>query len=87
MSYQVIGKCSLCGGEVVLDDHWMATVPQKPYCRSCHATARPPQNVIDMEPPSKGNVYRTCTCGQTAGGPCEVHGGIAWPEPSRTTGR
>jgi ribosomal protein S27AE len=54
MSYTVIGACSLCGGPVVLLDHWYGTVPQRGTCQKCHAVAKPPQNVIDMEPRQRG---------------------------------
>lgn len=55
MSYTVMGKCSLCGGEVILHDVWASTVPQKPRCATCGATAKPPQNVIEMERPSSSD--------------------------------
>lgn len=45
-----IGKCSLCGGEVVGDDGaWFGKPPPPSYCLGCGATSkRTPDNVIPM---------------------------------------
>lgn len=47
-----IGTCSLCGGRVVLHEHWMSVRPQIPHCESCGARASQPHGpVIPMERP------------------------------------
>lgn len=49
-----IGTCSLCGGRVVLHEHWMSVNPQIPHCESCGARAAEPHGpVIPMEPPAR----------------------------------
>jgi hypothetical protein len=49
----VIGLCSMCGGEVtVYLGAWMGLIPPRPSCSSCGAVpAAPKLPVIPMEPP------------------------------------
>lgn len=44
---KIIGKCSLCGGDVVIPYVWHGTIPPKPTCSFCGATQKMP--VIEME--------------------------------------
>lgn len=46
----VIGKCSICGGRVVMPHAWMSVNPPVPRCESCHAFAANHGPVITMEP-------------------------------------
>jgi len=47
---QVIGRCSLCGGTVVVPVAFMSTVPPQPRCRDCGAVgAEPALPVIPMK--------------------------------------
>lgn len=52
MNDTVIGKCSLCGGHVVIPGVWAGTVPPKPTCSSCGGTVedRSALPVIPMTP-------------------------------------
>ena len=47
---KVIGKCSLCGGEVCVPKAWHGTHPPTPTCRQCHAVAEVAGPVIPMKP-------------------------------------
>jgi len=42
MNDHIIGKCSLCGGDVVLPVVWSGIVPPTPRCRMCWAEAASP---------------------------------------------
>ena len=46
-----IGRCSICGGDVVIPMHWSAVVPPVPTCTSCGATKRRRLPTVEMEPP------------------------------------
>lgn len=51
MSFKVIGKCSECGGRVVVPTVWFGIYPPNPYCETCHAIAKDNLHIIDMNPP------------------------------------
>ncbi len=47
----VVGTCSLCGGAVVLQKDWYASVPQTPKCNACWAIPESSHGpVIHMKP-------------------------------------
>jgi len=46
----VIGACSLCGGSVVMPDHWLSVRPPVPSCERCHAVRASVLPVIPMRP-------------------------------------
>lgn len=50
MSVRVIGKCSLCGGRVVVPSAWWSINPPVPTCEKCGAVADTPGPVIPMKP-------------------------------------
>ncbi len=52
MSYKIIGRCSECGGNVVVPAIWYGVNPPTPYCESCHATMVNNLPVIPMKPNS-----------------------------------
>lgn len=35
---RVIGRCSICGGNVTFPDVWLGITPPKPVCIGCGAT-------------------------------------------------
>lgn len=39
MGYNVVGKCSLCGGKVMVPDVWFGIYPPDETCSSCGAIA------------------------------------------------
>jgi len=46
-----IGKCSRCGGDVELPDHWFGVQRARATCTSCHAVSADDfHKVIPMEP-------------------------------------
>lgn len=46
-----IGKCSRCGGDVDLPDHWFGVQRARATCTSCHAVSADDfRQVIPMEP-------------------------------------
>lgn len=47
--YTVIGKCSICSGEVRLDTVVGSVVPPKPKCISCGAVKKDNTPIIEME--------------------------------------
>lgn len=47
MMDKIIGRCSLCGGNVTVATYTYSTVPPVPTCQSCGATAAQP--TINME--------------------------------------
>ncbi len=46
----VIGKCSICGGRVMVPSIWMGIFPPHPTCESCGAIAQTKGPVIPMQP-------------------------------------
>jgi len=46
---EVIGKCSKCGGRVVVPREWMGTQPPIPVCRSCGAKKKSNLPIVEME--------------------------------------
>lgn len=50
MTYRIIGRCSLCGGNVTLPETWAGTQPPTPGCMNCGAVKRNDLPVIDMVP-------------------------------------
>ena len=55
---QVIGKCSCCGGRVVLPTAWLSVIPPVPTCESCGAT-QSSGPVIQMEPRRMRTIQRS----------------------------
>lgn len=54
---QVIGRCSICGGEVTVPVMWWGVIPPTPTCSKCGATeAKAAGPVIPMVP---GREWRT----------------------------
>ena len=51
----VIGRCSICGGNVEIPDVWYGVDPPKGTCRSCGAVKRDDLPVVNMEP--RGSRY------------------------------
>jgi hypothetical protein len=51
MSYQIVGKCSLCGGRVILPTIWWGVVPPRATCEKCGAVEDQDHNlpVIPMK--------------------------------------
>lgn len=52
---KVIGRCSICNGNVVVPDVWMGVIPPTPTCSSCGATKSINDHlpVIEMTPSNK----------------------------------
>jgi hypothetical protein len=51
--YEVIGKCSICGGDVEgFVGPWYGTTPPRAHCRSCGAVEARNTTVIPMVPAS-----------------------------------
>lgn len=50
--FHVVGRCSLCGGQVSVPVHWSGVHPPVPTCRSCGAKASPSDYLpkLDMVP-------------------------------------
>lgn len=48
MSYQILGRCSLCGGTVTVPHFWHGIYPPQPTCQKCGATAQLP--TLPMQP-------------------------------------
>ncbi len=46
----IIGKCSICGGQVTVPESWLGIFPPTPTCRSCGAEAENRGPVIPMRP-------------------------------------
>lgn len=57
---QVLGSCSICGGEVTCPTAWWSIVPPRPMCSNCGAVAAPGP-VIPMTP---ATVTTTATTNQ-----------------------
>ena len=53
MSHRIIGSCSLCGGQVGVPTIWHGVHPPEPQCLKCHAIAKQPGPVIEMQPPKR----------------------------------
>ncbi len=60
MNVKVIGKCSLCGGRVVVPAVIWSVVPPKPTCERCGAVADETANLptIPMIPRRRARRYR-----------------------------
>jgi uncharacterized Zn finger protein len=43
--YQILGRCSQCGGNVVVPTIWHGIIPPTPRCESCGAVKK--QKVIE----------------------------------------
>jgi hypothetical protein len=50
---KIVGRCSICGGNVTLPDVWMGIHPPVPTCQSCGATKKSDLPVIPMTPPRR----------------------------------
>lgn len=50
-NYEIIGICSLCGGNVVVwsGPYW-SIIPPTPFCQRCGAREAKHLPIIDMEP-------------------------------------
>jgi hypothetical protein len=48
-TYNILGKCSKCGGDVKVPSVWMSVVPPVPTCSSCGATKKDSRPTIEME--------------------------------------
>lgn len=48
--FESIGRCSCCGGQVVVPKLWMGIYPPVPHCTQCGATAKPKGPVVQMDP-------------------------------------
>ena len=55
MNKQVIGRCSICGGNVTIPNVWLGVIPPKPSCESCGAIKRDNLPIIDMDPSYSSN--------------------------------
>jgi hypothetical protein len=52
--YSVIGRCSLCDGDVLgFTGPWFGTTPPRSYCSKCGAVEARNSSVIPMERPGK----------------------------------
>ena len=49
MNYTILGRCSICSGNVVVPNVWYGVVPPVPECQSCHAVQQDDRPVIKME--------------------------------------
>lgn len=60
MSMQRIGRCSICGGDVMAwHGVWMATIPPPPAkCASCGAIPAGADDTIEMVPYRGTGMYR-----------------------------
>lgn len=57
MSDAVLGRCSLCGGDVVLPRHWAGVGPAPRTCAACGAVeSKSNLPVIQMERPKTEDV-------------------------------
>lgn len=45
-----VGRCSICGGEVVVPNVIWSVKKPVPQCRRCGAVAKPRGPVIEMQP-------------------------------------
>lgn len=52
-NHRAIGRCSHCGGDVVVPLVWHGINPPVPTCTRCGATKRNDLPVIDMDPPPR----------------------------------
>lgn len=50
MTEHTIGKCSICGGNVIVIYPWMGVEEQTPRCKKCRAKKKQNLPVVDMEP-------------------------------------
>lgn len=48
--YRIIGRCSNCGGDVIVPQIWHGIHPPKPSYVQCHAVAADTRKTIKMEP-------------------------------------
>lgn len=71
---QVVGTCSLCGGDVVLPVVFWSVAPPPPTCTRCGAQAAAPAlPVIPMTPvPARQPWFPT---------PCQPHYPLPWVSP------
>lgn len=51
---QIIGKCSICGGNVEVPPSGLSTVPSIPTCTSCGAKKKNDKPIIEMEKMNEG---------------------------------
>ena len=56
---QIVGTCSLCGGNVTVPLVWLDVVPPTPTCSSCHAVEAPPSLPIIPMVPAHGHGMTT----------------------------
>lgn len=47
---QILGRCSICGGNVTVPFMWHGIYPPVPTCNSCGAVKKNTTPVIDMTP-------------------------------------
>lgn len=47
---KIIGKCSICGGNVIVPEFWHGIYPPIPKCDSCHAVKEDNLPIIPMRP-------------------------------------
>lgn len=92
MPNQVIGSCSICGGDVEgwVGPYWSTVPPPPPKCRDCGAVSAAHKPVIPMRPErverhTRRPVRRdeeewVCHCGHRGGGP---HGCVSTPKSRR----
>lgn len=52
---RIIGKCSLCGGDVTLPEVWMGVKPPVPTCEKCGAVEDSNKPVIPMKRAYRGD--------------------------------
>lgn len=56
---EVIGQCSICGGDVVQPIHFHSVKTPRPYCERCGAVMKDSRPIVEMEPlPAKEAVER-----------------------------
>lgn len=46
---EIVGKCSKCGGDVVVPKHWMGIYTPVPLCMKCGAIKKNHLPIIKME--------------------------------------
>lgn len=50
--HQIVGTCSICGGQVTVPSVWHSIIPPEPTCQSCGAVAASHGPVISMVKPA-----------------------------------
>jgi hypothetical protein len=55
---QIVGKCGLCAGHVIVPEHWLGPGPPRPVCLQCGALALEQLPTLVMQVESRASQGR-----------------------------